>query len=106
LEELKMSVLFMKINNFDNSECVREPILPKGAIHAWAVLENDYKSMSLMYPNHELIESKGKEIYAIDFSEIDDYVTGESDEMPPLEEFDPLVHNTSIRKGDYQIILV
>jgi len=102
-----MTTVFLRSSNFDNSACVRKPILPEGTIHAWALHTDDVEYFCPMNPNmHEIQHPKGYDLYAIDFNELDDYLTGEHDDMPPLLTFDSAKHTINFMRGDYQVVFI
>lgn len=105
-----METVFFRFKNFDNSACIRKPELPDNAIHVWAieksVLENKFYKMH--DPNKiELVTvPEGMKPYAIDFHELDDYVTGEHDDMPKMVDFDEKLHLIGVFNHDYQVVFV
>lgn len=104
-----MKTYFVRIKDFDNSECIRKPLLPEHAIHAWCVKEESLSHLQKLYGKErvEIIKMPTeKKIFAIDFQELDNYVTGEHDDMPPLLEFDENIHSVGNWDREYQVVFI
>ena len=99
---------FVRIAEFDNSECIRKPILPEHAIHAWCMTEDAVLSVRELYGSRVKIidHPEGMEAYAIDFHELNGYVIGDHDKMPELQEFDEEKHACEFGRDDYQVVFV
>lgn len=102
-----MTTVFLRSFNFDNSACIRKPILPEGTIHAWALHTDEVERFCTMYPKMcEVKHPEGYDLFAIDFNELDDYLTGEHDDMPPLLSFDSTKHTVNIMRAYYQVVFI
>jgi hypothetical protein len=98
------NVLFVKYKLWDNSQAERE--LPYPGVSAWAIRKIDLKkylnffdyikqyhpSMGGGSENIEVVNPSGKKVIALDYNKANAYVTGDSDEKPEEEKFDPKKH--------------
>lgn len=104
-----MDTLFIRISDFDNSACIRKPLLPENSVHAWAIKEGSLKTFQNMYGADRVKVINvplDRKVFAIDFHELDDYLTGEHDDMPELVKFDSNVHTINARCSDYQVVFI
>jgi hypothetical protein len=98
------NILFVKYKLFDNSQTERK--LPYDGISAWAIRKIDLNKYIKLFDyikhqhpelgggseNLEIVNPSGKKIFALDYEKTNNYVLGESDEIPELEPFNPKKH--------------
>lgn len=103
-------IIFIRYNRFDNSNTIRK--LPYDGIHCWCIYKKDYDKYitELEFWNGDskyvtTVNPLGKNIYALDYKESHDYVTGESDTIPVLETFNKNKHTMNFIKQDKKSLL-
>lgn len=88
-----MAIIFVRVN-FDNSRTVRQ--LPYSGIHAWAMDAEEWDWFRFTYANLNPIIIGSPDDYqrigAISYKDVDRYVMGLSDTVPPIVPFDPDQH--------------
>ena len=102
-ENLDPDVIFVRTENFDNSNAVRQ--IPYKGIHCWAILKVDYdkyiEELELWGGNRKnvrIVDTSGYEIRALDYNKAHKYVIGEGEEIPKLEIFNSRKHILRFRK--------
>jgi|ERR1035437_1554856 hypothetical protein len=90
-------IIFLRNTNYSNRGNIRH--LPYDGIHCWAVNEFDIDKFftQAYYSGSDKkdfveINPSGKEIYALNFKQCDDYVKGHNDTIPELEKFNQKKH--------------
>ena len=109
VDSLPGNVLFVRYKLWDNSKTVKK--LPYSGTSAWAVKKKDlnkligfFDDIKLLYPhmgggseNLEIINPAGKKVIALDYKKSNDYVMGDSNEKPEIEQFDPNKHTLKFK---------
>jgi len=98
------NILFVKYNLWNNSDAKRE--LPYPGSSAWAIRKVDlnkfltfFDTIKELYPekgggseNIQIVNPSNKNIVALNYKAANNYVMGDSDEEPQIENFDPKQH--------------
>jgi len=122
-EEVGLNYIFVRTDDFNNTGTIRE--LPYNGIQCWCIYEDDFdkyiEELELWGGNRKkvkVIDGDNYKKYAINYKMAHDYVMGNSDKIPELENFNPNEHIMKfIKQGKksmldyvadmkYQIILI
>ena len=96
-EETERNYIFVRTDDFDNTGTIRK--LPYDGIHCWCIYEDDFdkyiEELELWGGSRKkvrIVDGDNYKKYAINYKMTHDYVMGDSDEIPELENFNPNKH--------------
>ena len=96
-EETEQNYIFVRTDDFDNTGAIRK--LPYDGIHCWCIYEDDFdkyiEELELWGGSRKkvrIVDGDNYKKYAINYKMTHDYVMGDSDEIPELENFNPNKH--------------
>jgi hypothetical protein len=96
-EETEQNYIFVRTDDFDNIGTIRK--IPYDGIHCWCIYEDDFdkyiEELELWGGSRKkvrIVDGDNYKKYAINYKMTHDYVMGDSDEIPELENFNPNKH--------------